>query len=281
MIAWDDAAAYPFDLRPYSFLFHAGPDGARIWRWRPGPDGGTVDTDDGPLPVAALTGGSPFLGRIPVIACGSNRAPRQLARKYPQPATEVTVPVHRGRIVGFDVVYAAHLAGYGAVPATLAPSPGTTAEIAVTWLEPGHLSDMHPTEGVLAPPGEGNYLYARLEARLDLEGGAALDVAGVYVARRGAWPEDGDVGRPLALAAVAAEGRRFAAPDQAAMGRAADRHLVAQGLSGLDGFAAADAERRRRANDALAAAAGATAPGDWLSDLGAISDQPSVAVAFS
>src|SRR3546814_11284374 len=60
----------------------------------------------------------------------------------------VEVPVTRLRAHDVDVAYAAHVAGYGAVPATLAASPGTTAELWITWLDDTALARMDATEAV-------------------------------------------------------------------------------------------------------------------------------------
>ena len=136
-------------------------------------------------------------GLTPVLALGSNRSPEQLQRKF---GDRALIPVEAGRLQGFDIVYSAHITGYGAVPATLATSPGTTVGLAVTWLGTAELDAMHATE-----LGNENYLYALLEdVTLTLDGGARLDAVHLYISRRGLLTHDGG---PVALAAVAAEGR--------------------------------------------------------------------------
>ena len=78
------AMSYPYAIPDCSFVFDkAG--------WRPA----AID--------AALT-----IDRHPVIACGSNRSPDQLARKYFDFGA-VTIPVQRAWLAEFDVVYAAHI----------------------------------------------------------------------------------------------------------------------------------------------------------------------------
>ena len=70
-------------------------------------------------------------GRTPVLAAGSNQSPEQIHRKFGDMAGDVVVPSQRGRLHDFDVVYAAHLARYGSVPATFQASPGTLVTVFV------------------------------------------------------------------------------------------------------------------------------------------------------
>ncbi|MYK59998.1 MAG: hypothetical protein F4027_15885, partial [Rhodospirillaceae bacterium] len=91
------AMGYPYAIPDCSFVFDkAGRDKAG---WRPAEIGGAL-TD----------------GRHPVLACGSNRSPDQLARKYFD-FEAATIPVQRAWLGDFDVVYAAHITGYGAISA--------------------------------------------------------------------------------------------------------------------------------------------------------------------
>ena len=62
-------------------------------------------------------------GRRPVLALGSNQSPAQLIRKY-EGLGLGPIPVVRARLADFDVVYSAHVARYGSIPATLRPCPG-------------------------------------------------------------------------------------------------------------------------------------------------------------
>ena len=63
--------------------------------------------------------------RIPVLAAGSNQSPEQLIRKYADYSEFGAIPAQRGQLFDFDVVYAAHLTGYGSIPATFQRSQGT------------------------------------------------------------------------------------------------------------------------------------------------------------
>ena len=165
--------------------------------------------------------------RTPVIAHGSNASPAQLARKFAGVDDDVIIPVLRGGLVDYDVVYAAHFTAYGSIPATLEASSGTTAEIAVIYLSDAQLALMHGTEGLGA-----NYVYGRLGGiLLDVDGLDPLAEAFVYLTLRGAAMLSGD---PVALSSVTAHRRRFRAqPTPAMLALARDR--LAPGM-GLDAF---------------------------------------------
>ncbi len=167
---------------------------------------------DIPTQAYCLRGGQvvPFTpgdraGRTPVLAYGSNQSPERLREKFPQSAA--VVPVQRGRLADHDVVFAAHLASYGAVPASLRHVVGTTVAVAVTWLDDGQLLAMHETE-----VASGNYVYGRLGGmRMTLDDGFELAEVGAYFGARGHLAVDGGV---VALSAVAATGRRYPAMSQ-------------------------------------------------------------------
>ena len=169
------AMSYPYAIPDCSFVFDkAG--------WR-----------------AAAIDGALTIDRHPVIACGSNRSPDQLARKYFDFGA-VTIPVQRAWLAEFDVVYAAHITGYGSISACPMPSPGVRVEVSVTWLSDDLMAHMHATEG----RGH-SYDYAVLSGLgLALEGGGALDAAFAYIHRGGALTVDGGL---VGLSEIAAVGR--------------------------------------------------------------------------
>lgn len=173
------AMDYPYPAHPAPYLFRDG-------RTEPLPPA---------LDRASLT---------PVIAVGSNRSPEQLARKYQD--LPVSIPVTRLTARDLDVVYAAHMAGYGAVPATLAPSPGTEVELWITWLDRSALTRMDETEAV-------GVNYRREEQVLDVVAadGPVPDRALVYNALRGCLAFDGTM---VPLAAIPATGRHASALSQ-------------------------------------------------------------------
>ena len=177
------AYGYPYPAPKHDFLFRAG--------------------DVVPLDLSVDLG-----GRQPVIAVGSNRAPEQLARKF-GPEHDRTIPVTWAWMQGYDVVYCAHLAGYGSVPATLHGSPGTEVRVAVTWLTEAQLERMHETENVGA-----SYVYGTFDPdTINLGEGRPAVRAGCYITKCGALALDG---APVALAEIEARGRRFRSLPQAA-----------------------------------------------------------------
>jgi hypothetical protein len=145
-------------------------------------------------------------GRLPVLSIGSNAAPEVLERKFAHFPGEGdrTVLALTGRLHGFDVGAAAQPALYGAMPATIFPSPGTVVRTTLLWVTPVQFTQLAWSEL--------SYRLGRLRARFDVdEGPAGFEEVLVFVSRFGAFC----VGeRPVALAAIAAEGRSAAALTQ-------------------------------------------------------------------
>lgn len=131
--------------------------------------------------------------REPLLSYGANASPEVLALKLAAlPGEEM--PVMRAELGGFDVVYSAHVSPYGAVPATLLESPGTTAPVFV----------LHPTGGQRA-------LLTATELNYDL-----VEVNGIaaYRSKHGCLSVGGS---PVALAAVRSAGRTLPELDQPAV----------------------------------------------------------------
>ena len=95
--------------------------------------------------VERLEDKSILAGRIPVLAIVSNRSPEQLLRKFSE---RDVLPVTSVQLCGYDVVYAAHMASYGSIPAVLTRSPGTVIDIGINWLSRKQLERMHETEAI-------------------------------------------------------------------------------------------------------------------------------------
>ncbi|MCH9019667.1 MAG: hypothetical protein IIA73_04805 [Proteobacteria bacterium] len=199
------AKRYPYPAPRHSYLFVNGVahELAEVGEHPVGD--GVVNVADRLAPVAkALRDlGVPGLDeRVPVLAYGSNAAPEQLARKYAQLDGDVVIPVLRARLAGYDVVYAPHITGYGAIPATLEVSAATVAGVAVAFLTAPQLALMHDTEIAAL-----NYVYGRLShLALEFDGLPALDSVYAYLTLHGSLALDG---APTALAAIDARGRRF------------------------------------------------------------------------
>lgn len=158
--------------------------------------------------------------RTPLLAYGANAAPAALARKLAT-LPDLPLPVLRADLDGFDVVYSAHVSPYGAVPATLRPSPGTSVAVHVAYPDAEQLP--------LLVASEPNYELTRLRevvCRVGNEGDAlddgepasaaaariaTLTSIDAFLSRHGALM----VGAaPLALAAIPARHRRLPSAHQ-------------------------------------------------------------------
>jgi hypothetical protein len=140
--------------------------------------------------------------RTPVLAYGSNAAPKVLSRKLA--LSDQPVLVVPARLSGFDVVYSAHISPYGAIPATLQHSPGTEVRIHVIYMTPAQIGVISATEPNYEPR-----LLEGIDCRL--EDGEELDEVSAYISRHGCLLVDGS---EVALSAVRASGRTLAAIDE-------------------------------------------------------------------
>ncbi|MEO1016185.1 MAG: hypothetical protein AAFY56_00615 [Pseudomonadota bacterium] len=113
------AQAYPFDQRDTGYIYRDG------------------IVHEGPFELE---------GRIAVAAAGSNGSPSQLKRKFGE--CPESIPVTTALIRNHAVVYSAHLTRYGSLPAALWPVAGAIVGVAVTWLNPDQLVQMHETEAL-------------------------------------------------------------------------------------------------------------------------------------
>jgi hypothetical protein len=155
-------------------------------------------------------------GRRLVLAVGSNAAPTQLFRKFADFGGDRMIPVVSADLAGIDVVFAAMVSGYGAIPATVASSPGTTAHVKLTLLSPSQLDRMNETESV----GD-SYEVVELAADRIRVGGQTLEAlipAAGPVACYRAIPGSMEAnGAPVSLEAVRATARRWPALTEARM----------------------------------------------------------------
>lgn len=200
----------------------------------------------------------PLEALIPVIAHGSNGAPARLRQKFAA-AGGAVIPVLRAYLADFDVVFAPHFARYGAIPATLERSPGTRAEVAVTFLSPVQLKAMDASEIAAV---KSDYARGRLSGiRLEVAGMGVLSEAEAYLAKRGTLRFEG---APRALAALHAEGRVFRAHSQEEKLEMARKRLAPDET--LDDFIVEtirNERRRERLNAALIAYAAPPAYGNF------------------
>jgi hypothetical protein len=139
------------------------------------------------------------VGRVPLLAIGSNAAPKPLRRKFAhfEDLNDRTVLVVTGRLHEFDVGFAAQPALYGAMPATIFPSPGTAVTAALLWVTPAQFTQLTWSEL--------SYQLGCLHTRFTVDDAdERFDEVLVFVSRWGAFCVDG---APVALAAIPAKGR--------------------------------------------------------------------------
>ena len=170
------AKSYPFEILDRSYVYRRG----KVQEFETHP--------------------KPHRGRVPVLAAGSNQSHRQIARKFDDHPSGDIIPSQRGVLHNFDVVYAAHLASYGSVPATFQYSAGTVVNVFVLWLDKPQVTRMHETEG--------NYSFDHLSGvyiELD-DGGDILNEAYSYSSKVGCLNYDNQC---VSLSEIAASGRKF------------------------------------------------------------------------
>lgn len=166
-------------------------------------------------------------GRYPLLAFGSNGAPERLALKFAHLAPEQRrILVIAGELHDFDVGVSALPAVYGAMPATIVPSPGTAVRACVLWATAEQVTALTWTEL--------SYALGRLDPiRFDPDVPSAPAVASVlaYASRWGAHRVAGDV---VALAGVPARGRRAPALTQEELLDGVAREALAPGAGARD-----------------------------------------------
>jgi hypothetical protein len=140
--------------------------------------------------------------RTPMLAYGSNASPEVLARKLA--LSDQPVLVVPAWLDDFDVVYSAHISPYGAIPATLQRSAGTKVRIHVVYMTSAQVGLVSATEP--------NYEAATIEGAVCRTAGDETVVGpAAYLSRHGCLLLDGS---EMALSAVQASGRRFAATSE-------------------------------------------------------------------
>ncbi|MDQ6607472.1 MAG: hypothetical protein M3Z06_13105 [Actinomycetota bacterium] len=142
----------------------------------------------------------PDTARTPLLAFGSNASPAALRRKFAHfpDAEDRSVLVLAGRLHEFDVGASAQPTIYGAMPATLFASPGTAVRAGVLWVTPHQFTQLVWSEL--------SYGLGRLDAPFEAdEPDHSLGSVIAFVSRFGAFAPSG---RPIALAAIPASGRR-------------------------------------------------------------------------
>lgn len=173
--------------------------------------------------------GQEFAGQrtlTPVLAIGSNASTEQLRRKFGS-SNAVRIPVTIGELHNHDVVYSAYMTGYGSIPATLIASPGTSVQVAITWLNQDLLATMHGTESLGAHTVYGCVTDLEMDESLSLGSSTPLDYAFTYHCCLG---ELSLAGVPVPLLELEATGRRYRPLAQQVLQRRLRRWLEPQRL---------------------------------------------------
>lgn len=166
-------------------------------------------------------------GHAAVLAFGANASRAVLARKLG--AAAAAVVCLEACVHGADTVFSAHVSPYGAIPATLHPSPGVVLTARLLVLDRALLAALDATEP--------NYERAPLRAPVGVEvPGHGPVAAEAYRSRHGAL----DLGAgPVSLSAVPAQHRTRPAWSQREV-HAAVRDLLEPGAD-LEAFVLAGA----------------------------------------
>jgi len=127
-----------------------------------------------------------------LVAFGANADPRVLAGKL---GAGTPVSARHAFLADHDIAFSAHVSPYGAIPAALVPSPGTSV--------PVHLLRLRVHDRARLDATEPNYVRQALAPGLE-----------AYRSRHGVLTLDGG---PVALAAVPARGRTLPALTQEAL----------------------------------------------------------------
>jgi len=187
------ALAYPYASPRCSFLLEGTE--ARELAAEEVPPAGSVSQTNVALPASLQ----------PLLAYGANASPQALAHKLAA-LPQAPLFAARARLDDFDVVYSAHVSRYGAVPATLLPSPGTSVEAHVLYPNDEQLPLLVATEP--------NYELTRLSGislRADLGPLETFHAVDAFLSRHGYLTVDG---APLALSGIPARNRRLASADE-------------------------------------------------------------------
>jgi hypothetical protein len=156
--------------------------------------------------------------RIPLLTYGANASPGRLALKLGHlPDHDHEALILAGELEDFDVGAVAQPPVFSSMPATLFPSPGTRIRVAVLFLTPAQFTALWWTELT--------YVVGALTGITlvtdDVED--PIDRVILFISRWGAFCVDGE---PVAMAAIPAKNRRYAALTQTEILDAAARMAI-------------------------------------------------------
>jgi hypothetical protein len=237
---FERATGYPWERPVDSFFMQ---DGA-VDLLGSGDDLDVIDVGDEP--------------RYPLITFGSNGAPGVLATKLAVlDPDERDVLVLTGELAGYDVVASAHVALYGALPATIVPAAETSVRAGLLLVTAAQFTALTRTEF--------NYAVARIDGQAfipDLDWPAPVAVF-AYVSRNGAFTIGGE---HVGLKAVPARNRASHELDQVHVLDAAAELILGPGATAIDVVSKAIADYAWSIEVARPALAGVTnpfSPEDW------------------
>jgi hypothetical protein len=256
------AEAYPFSVSSHPAVFV---DGRMLACSRPAPEwqDSTIEVGGSAVSLQSYCAqmGAGYARelnepRIPVLAHGSNASIEALTRKFGSSDGPVVVPILRGHLDDFDIVYSAHFSAYGSIPSTLQHAPGTTVAVPFLHFTEAQLAVLHATER--------NYFFGPLSrVRLSTADAGELDEVWSYISRHGVLEIDGT---PVGLAAVNGRRRRFPLLSEAAMlARARDALAPADDLATFVAATVRDDRLRERRTQWLREHASAFACPHWES----------------
>lgn len=201
------------------------------------PDEGYLLSDGAVHPLCDM---SLLGGRIAVLSVGSNRAPRQLFKKF---GAAATVPVTPAKLLDFDICHVANIAPYGAIPCAAFPSPETSVHLNIAWLERAQLAKMHATESLGDAYAFIRWHSAQIQHQMPIQ--LSVPIYG-YASLSGMLPFS-DSNTPNALAAIRADGRVFStATQEMAMRQAQSLSGIAPDLELSDWVQALCADKQMR-----------------------------------
>ena len=155
------------------------------------------------VPLAATSLPEDLEARTPVLALGGNASPSVFAHAFPGQVT----PVLRATLADFDLVYMARFEPHGAMPAMLAPSPGTVATVFVAFLSPDQRDWLTDIALGFEDDHGPFFTFGELqEIALDIEGLGGRDRVFTY---RSAVPAMGHDGAICAYSELPAKNRRL------------------------------------------------------------------------
>lgn len=148
---------------------------------------------------------APMQQMAPILAYGASASRTRLIREFG--AAGGNILILKATLFDFDVVYSAHLAPCGAIPATLERAPGLETLVSVLFLEPEMLLKLHEAERAGT-----EYDFIHLwNIRLQIEAWPLYFDAYTYISCSGPILLDG---KPVGLKSSVTRGLRGASMDE-------------------------------------------------------------------